>query len=174
MTAAAAPAPGKPRKPVNLAPAPRPVQVAALAGGLALLALAILTKPKLGLLFTASPVIQIHVYAAIAALFLGGAILVLRKGRAFHKAAGWTWVVLMVTLAVASLFITDITPGRWSLIHIISGWVLIAMPLAIFLVRRKKISAHRRVMSLTWLGGLVVAGAFTFVPGRLMHQVFFG
>jgi uncharacterized membrane protein len=174
MTTQAAPSPKheKPRKPVNLAPASRSVQIATAGAGLLLLILAAVSRPNLGLLFAASPIIQLHVYAAVSALFLGGAILVLRKGRTFHKTAGWVWVVLMMTLAIASLFITEITPGHFSLIHILSGWVIIAAPLAIWMVRRGNISTHRRSMTLIWLGGLIIAGAFTFLPGRLMWMVF--
>jgi uncharacterized membrane protein len=40
--------------------------------------------------------------------------------------------------------------------------------------RRHNIRAHRRMMTGNFLFGLIVAGAFTFVPGRLMWRVFFG
>lgn len=33
---------------------------------------------------------------------------------------------------------------------------------------------HRRMMTGLFIGGLVIAGALTFLPGRLMWQVFFG
>ncbi|RYG11141.1 MAG: DUF2306 domain-containing protein [Caulobacteraceae bacterium] len=164
----------KVRKPVNTAPAPRIVQVAVAGVIVAVAVLAIASRPHLDLLFAASPIIQIHVYAAIGAVLLGAAILTVRKGRAFHKAAGWTWVALMTTVAGASLFITSLRPGHWSWIHILSGWTLIALPLALVFVKRRNIGQHRRTMTSIYIGGLIIAGGFTFLPGRLMHQVFFG
>jgi uncharacterized membrane protein len=49
-----------------------------------------------------------------------------------------------------------------------------ALPLAIFAVCRGNVRAHRRTMTGIFIGGLLVAGLFTFVPGRLMFQVFLG
>jgi uncharacterized membrane protein len=36
------------------------------------------------------------------------------------------------------------------------------------------VAEHRRAMISLFLGALVIAGAFTLVPGRIMHQVVFG
>jgi uncharacterized membrane protein len=33
---------------------------------------------------------------------------------------------------------------------------------------------HRFAMVSLYVGGILIAGAFTFVPGRLMYRVFFG
>lgn len=56
-------------------------------------------------LLQASPVIQIHAYAAIAALLLGAAVLFRRKGDRLHKLGGRIWVLLMVVVAISSFFI---------------------------------------------------------------------
>jgi len=49
--------------------------------------------------------IPLHAYAAMAALFLGALQLSMPKGTAFHRAVGFTWVVLMATVSVSSFFI---------------------------------------------------------------------
>jgi hypothetical protein len=41
-------------------------------------------------------------------------------------------------------------------------------------VRQGKIKAHKSKMILLYLGALVIAGGFTFVPGSYMHELFFG
>lgn len=119
-------------------------------------------------------VIQLHIAAALLALLLGTVQLVGIKGTGVHRLIGWTWVVAMVTVAISSLFIRQINPGSFSLIHLLSGWTLIALPMALFAIRRGRVARHASGMTWTFVGGLIVAGAFTFLPGRLLWEVFFG
>ena len=80
----------------------------------------------------------------------------------------------MLTTAVSSLFIRVLNHGAFSLIHLLSGWVIIATPMAVWAARRHKVDFHRKMMAGLFTGGLVVAGALTFLPGRMMWNVFFG
>lgn len=130
--------------------------------------------PRWDLLAAAPAIIRLHIAAAIFAFLIGSVILIGVKGTALHKALGWSWIACMGTTAVSSLFIQTLNPGHWSYIHFISGWVIIALPMAVVAIRRKNVRLHRRLMTGLFVGGLVIAGAFTFVPGRLMFQVFFG
>jgi uncharacterized membrane protein len=45
---------------------------------------------------------------------------------------------------------------------------------SVFLARRGNIHAHRRSMIGLYLGALLVTGAFTLLPGRIMGRVVFG
>jgi uncharacterized membrane protein len=128
--------------------------------------------PRLNLLLKAPWIIQLHVAAALSALGLGAALLLGVKGRSFHKAAGWTWVICMMTVAIGSFWIR--ATGHLSYIHVLSGGVAIGVPLAVAAVKRGDLKSHRASMTRTFLGGLIIAGAFTFVPGRLMWMVFLG
>ena len=130
--------------------------------------------PRWDLLAAAPAIIRLHIAAAVFAFLIGSVILIGVKGTALHKALGWSWIVCMGTTAVSSLFIKVINPGHWSFIHFLSGWVIIALPMAVVAIKRKNVKMHRRLMTGLFVGGLVIAGAFTFVPGRLMFQVFFG
>ena len=76
--------------------------------------------------------------------------------------------------AASSLFITGLNGDSYSLIHLLTGWTLIALPMALVAIRQKKVIMHKRMMTGLFVGGLVVAGAFTFIPGRMMWAVFFG
>jgi len=126
-------------------------------------------------LFAAQPMIlQLHILAALGTVAVGGLIFSLRKGQAFHRTAGWTWVVLMATTAFSSLFIVGLNGDVWSLIHLLSGWVLVTLPLAVYAARKHRVSIHRRAMTGMFVGGSLVAGGFTFLPGRLMWALFFG
>ena len=158
-------------------PARRLWRLAAVAAGVALalaLASTFAHAPDWALLARQPWVIRLHIAAALAALLLGTVQLVGIKGTGLHRLIGWSWVVAMFTVAVSSLFIRQINPGSFSLIHLLSGWTLIALPMALFAVRRGRIASHARGMTWTFIGGLIVAGAFTFLPGRLMWEVFFG
>jgi len=119
-------------------------------------------------------VIRLHVAAASTALLIGVGLMWGPKGTTIHRAFGWTWVIAMMTVAISSFFIHTINPGGFSLIHALSAYVAIGVPMGVAFARRHDIRAHRRMMTGTFLGGLIVAGAFTFVPGRLMWKVFFG
>ena len=143
--------------------------------GLALAAVSTVAHaPDWALLARQPWVIQLHIAAALLALLLGTVQLVGIKGTGVHRLIGWTWVVAMVTVAISSLFIRQINPGSFSLIHLLSGWTLIALPMALFAIRRGRVARHASGMTWTFVGGLIVAGAFTFLPGRLLWEVFFG
>jgi uncharacterized membrane protein len=165
------------RSPFAFFPARRLWLLIAVAVGVGLALAAASTvahAPDWALLARQPPVIQLHIAAALLALLLGTVQLVGIKGTGLHRLIGWSWVIAMLTVAVSSLFIRQINPGAFSWIHLLSGWTLIAVPMAIFAIRKGRIGSHASGMTWTFVGGLIVAGAFTFLPGRLMWEVFFG
>jgi len=122
---------------------------------------------------SASIYIKIHVAGALTSFFTGLIILLSPKGQKFHKTLGWVWVIAMAITAISSFFITGIM-GKWySPIHALSAWTVIGLPLGIAAVRRRDIKTHRASMTGMFVGGMVIAGLFTFMPGRLMWSVFF-
>ena len=126
-------------------------------------------------LLNASPAIQIHAFTAMAALAIGTVQLAAAKGTLPHRTVGWVWVALMFVVAASSLFIHELRIwGSWSPIHLLSIYVLITLPLAVLAAHRHATERHRRAMIGLFVGGLVIAGLFTFYPGRIMHTVLFG
>lgn len=126
-------------------------------------------------LLAAAPVVQVHAFAALAALALGLWQLSAGKGSGVHRAAGWLWAALMLLVAVSSLWIHELRVwGPWSPIHLLSLLVIFAVPAAVFAARRHEVARHRRAMIQLFFFALVVAGAFTLLPGRIMHAVVFG
>ncbi len=123
----------------------------------------------------ASPAIQIHMTAAIAALVLGAFVLWRRKGGAAHKRNGRIWVGLMMVTALSGFFIHEIRMwGNYSPIHIISFLVPISLAYGIREARSGRIAAHQTTMKSAYAGGMIIAGGFTFLPGRLSHEIFLG
>jgi uncharacterized membrane protein len=118
--------------------------------------------------------VKIHLFAALAAIGLGAVMMLSPKGRLFHRTMGWTWVSLMALVAGSSLFITGLNGDKWSFIHLLSGWTLIVLPLAVFAARRHEVKRHRRTMMGLFYGGLLVAGVLAFIPGRLLWNMMLG
>ena len=126
-------------------------------------------------LLNAAPVIQIHAFAAMAAFALGIVQLMAPKGTLPHRTIGWIWVALMAVIAISSFWIHEIRLiGPFSPIHGLSIFTLVMLPLAVLHARRHNVDRHRRAMLGIFVGALVIAGAFTFLPGRIMHAVAFG
>ena len=126
-------------------------------------------------LLNASPAIQLHAFAAMAAFALGVVQLAAPKGTLPHRTIGWTWVVIMVVVAASSFWIHELRIWRaWSPIHLLSIFTLAMLPLAVLHARRHQVARHRNAMIAIFTGALVIAGLFTFVPGRIMHAVLFG
>lgn len=119
--------------------------------------------------------VQLHAIPAIAAFVLGAIQFLGPKGTVPHRALGWIWVVLMALVAISSFNIHTIcTVGPFSPIHLLSIITIVALPIGVWRAPRHKIKALRRSMQLLYLGALIIAGAFTFYPGRIMHDVAFG
>jgi uncharacterized membrane protein len=126
-------------------------------------------------LLNASPIIQVHAFAAIAAFVLGIVQLAGPKGTLPHRTIGWTWVTLLAVVAISSFWIDELRViGPFSPIHLLSIFTLVMLPLAVLHARRHRVVQHRRAMISIFFGALVVAGLFTLLPGRIMHAVVFG
>ena len=126
-------------------------------------------------LLQASWIIQIHAFAAIAAFLLGASQLALPKGTFRHRTVGWIWVMLMAIIAISSFFIHTICSfGGFSWIHALSILTLVTLPMAVAHARAHRVTQHKRLMLILFFAALVIAGIFTFVPGRIMHDVAFG
>lgn len=119
-------------------------------------------------------VIKIHLVSALAALALGAVLMSVRKGRTFHRVAGWVWVSIVAVTAGSTLFITSLSPGRYSLLHLFTGWTLIVLPLAVMWAKRHEVAKHRRNMMGLFYGGFAINLFIAFIPGRTVWAIFFG
>lgn len=126
-------------------------------------------------LLAAPAAVQIHVAAACAAFVVGTVQLIGRKGGTTHRILGWTWAALMTVTAASAFWIVDYRhPSPTAAILLLSLLVLVQLPLALRAAARHDIVQHRRLMFGLYIGALVVAGAFTLLPGRLLSHVVFG
>ena len=102
-------------------------------------------------LLDASPAIQMHAFAAIAAFLLGVVQLTAPKGTLPHRTFGFLWVGLMLLVCISSFWIHELRVwGQWSPIHLLSIFTLVALPLAVRMPaarRRPAPEGHDRAFS---------------------------
>ncbi|MEI9989699.1 MAG: DUF2306 domain-containing protein [Rhizomicrobium sp.] len=125
------------------------------------------------------PAVQIHVATVVPAFLIGTfLIFVSRKGSALHRAFGYLYLVLMSVTAVTTLFVHQLMPHSpfWGLspIHLLVPLTLFAVVGALRGAWTHNVALHKRAMIGLYVGGMLIAGALTFLPGRIMHAVAFG
>jgi uncharacterized membrane protein len=59
-------------------------------------------------------------------------------------------------------------------VHTFSILTLYTIPTAYIAIKKGNIIVHKRKMIILYIGALVIAGAFTLMPGRYLHNVIFG
>lgn len=121
--------------------------------------------------------IIIHLATVIPALPLGAYILWRRKGDRLHKFLGRTWASLMFTTAIVSFWIgrpdgAGLFGTHLSFIHIFAVITIVSIPLGIWMARIGNIKEHYRAMQGPYIG-LVIAGLFAFIPGRVLGSLVF-
>lgn len=128
-----------------------------------------------GALAAAPAWVQVHVVAALLAAGLGAVQFLRRKGTGSHRAVGWGWVGAMAVTAVSSVAMVGTCAVRgFSVIHLLTAFTLVVLPFAVVHARAGRIRQHRSDMIWLYTGAIVIAGAFTLTPGRLMHDIAFG
>ncbi len=70
--------------------------------------------------------------------------------------------------------IRGLNGGSLSVIHILSAWTLIQVPLIVWAARSHNIARHRAAVRGMVTGALLIAGIFTFPFGRLLGHWLFG
>ena len=122
-----------------------------------------------------TPIIAIHLTAALVGLVLGAVQLARTKGTPSHRLIGRVWVAAMVVAAVSSFWIESITHGHgFSYIHVLSVWTLIALTVALIAIRRRNVRLHRGFMVGSYVGLLVAGLGAVAVPGRVLYVFLFG
>jgi len=122
-----------------------------------------------------TPVIAVHMTAALAAIVTGPVALWARRGATqrprLHRAFGYAWVTLMVITAVSAIFIRDHAlpnVAGFSPIHILVPVTLVGLVGAFWFLFKGNIKAHRETMQRLYFGACLLAGAFTLLPQRLI------
>lgn len=130
---------------------------------------------------TLTPLIAVHMTAALLAIATGPVALWARRGRQhrprLHRAFGYAWVTLMLITAVSALFIRDTSLPNiagYTPIHILVPVTLLGLFGAFWMLARGNVEGHRKIMQRLYIGACLVAGAFTLLPQRYLGQLVLG
>ena len=122
-----------------------------------------------------------HTAFALAAVPVGVYIFLNKKGTARHKLAGRFWVALLTIVSMSAMPIQSINSGHYSLIHLFIPFTIGSLMYSIWSIRRFKVTclqkyryAHMYSMIGVYVGALLIAGAFTLLPGRFLNGIVFG
>lgn len=120
----------------------------------------------------------LHLGSLVPAFVIGSYLLLNRKGTPVHKFLGKIYMGLMLFTAFITLFMEALVGPKFlnhfGFLHLLSLFVLYTVPTAYSAIRAGNIELHKRKMVGLYVGALLVAGAFTLSPGRLIHTWLFG
>lgn len=123
------------------------------------------------------PLAYAHLATVLPALAIGTYLMIRRKGSPTHRLLGKIYMMLMMTTALITLFMPAVVGptlfNHFGFIHIFSVLTLHGVPQAYFAARKHDVRTHRNHMIGLYVGGLLIAGAFAFMPGRLLYRWFF-
>ncbi|MGZ9166620.1 MAG: DUF2306 domain-containing protein [Anaerolineales bacterium] len=120
----------------------------------------------------------LHLATVLPAFFIGAFQLLMRRGTSSHKRFGRIYMLLVLATAFITLAMpAEVGPrflNHFGVIHLFSFLALFGVPIAYIAVRHGYIRAHRAAMISLYVGGILIAGAFAFSPGRMLHAWLFG
>jgi len=126
-------------------------------------------------------ILSLHALPGLLALILGSIVLLSKKGTKTHKRRGYMWLRLMLLISLTAIFIQEINPGSYSLIHLLIPWTIFSIIFGIYAIKKFKVTKnkvwrnlHQWTMIGLFFGALVIAGAFTLMPGRMLNEIIFG
>jgi uncharacterized membrane protein len=118
-----------------------------------------------------------HLATIVPAFLIGTYLLVMTKGTSRHRLLGKVYMGLMlVTATITLLMPAQVGPRvfwHFGYIHLFSLLVFYSVPTAFINARRGNVKAHKSAMIGLYVGGILIAGSFAFMPGRLLHRWLF-
>lgn len=128
-----------------------------------------------------SPIIAIHMTAALAAIAIGPIALWARQGARprprLHRAFGYAWVTLMLATAISAIFIRDPSLpniGGYTPIHILVPVTIGSLVYAFWQLAHGNVRGHAGTMRKLYFFACGVAGVFTLLPQRYLGQLLWG
>jgi uncharacterized membrane protein len=118
-----------------------------------------------------------HLATVIPCFIIGTVLLLIKKGTKIHRYFGGIYMILMLITATITLFMpSKVGPtifNHFGWIHSFSFLTIYTVPTAYLAIKKGNIKVPKRKMILLYFGAIIIAGGFTFVPGRYLHELFF-
>ena len=112
------------------------------------------------------------------AFLIGTYLLFTEKGTGTHKKLGRIYMVLMLVTATITLFmkarVGPVFLNHFGYIHSLSMLTIYTVPFAYFAAKKGNSKKHKSGMIGLYAGGIIIAGSFALMPGRLLHGWIFG
>ena len=125
-----------------------------------------------------TPLIAVHMSAAITAVVLGPFALWARLGRTtrprLHRAFGYAWVTCMIAAALSAVFIRDFglpNIAGYTPIHLLIPVTLVSLYKAFVYLHQGNFQGHRKTMQWLYISACLIAGAFTLLPKRYLGNL---
>lgn len=120
-----------------------------------------------------SPIMWAHLLTVLPALLIGAVVMVQRKGTTAHIVLGRAYMLLMLTTAILSFWVRGLNGESLSPIHALSAWSIASVIAGWWAIRTGRRRLHRNFM-IGLYAGVVIAGAFTLLPGRALGRLLWG
>jgi len=119
------------------------------------------------------PIMGIHIFAGIGALFIGIALIFLISAGDGYNKLGRFWQVTMLVLVLTSFDIKVMNQGEFSPVHGLSIIVLALILVEVWasLSQRLRTQKYSRIGSFVML--VIILGAIVSSPGGVINQWFF-
>jgi len=126
---------------------------------------------------TYTQLMYLHLATVVPCFFIGIFLFSAKKGTPFHRKMGKLYMLLMLFTALVTIFMpAHVGPqlfNHFGWLHSFTLLTLITVPAAYQDARKGRIKNHKRKMLLLYVGAILIAGSFTFVPGRFLYRFFF-
>ena len=164
----------KPRIPYSKSLAPNVYEKLLSAGAIILLGCVVVAILKGRAEWASIPLlVWPHLLTIVVAVALTPVMLLRPRGTTAHRQLGWVWVSAMFLTAFLSLFLRTASNGSFSVIHILSVYTMIQVPIIVWSARKHNLKRHRYGVRAMVTGALLIAGFFTFPFNRLLgHWLF--
>jgi uncharacterized membrane protein len=122
--------------------------------------------------------VKVHLATVVPAFAIGTwQIFLSRKGSVGHRTLGYVYLGLVTVTAIDALFIHSLMPKAplgLSPVHLLVPFTLFGVVNALLGARNHDTRRHRNAMIGVYVGGMLIAGGLTLLPGRIMHALLFG
>lgn len=120
----------------------------------------------------------LHLATVVPCFLIGTLLLIIKKGTTTHRYLGRIYMAFMLFTASVTLFMpAEVGPtlfNHFGFVHSFSFLTIYTVPTAFWAIKNGNIKAHKRKMILLYFGAIIIAGGFTFTPGRYLYSLFFG
>ena len=103
-----------------------------------------------------------HLATVVPCFIIGTILLLIEKGTKTH----------MITVFMPAHVGPRIL-NHFGWIHIFSFLAIYTVPTAYWAIKKGNIRSHKRKMIILYFGAIIIAGGFTFMPGRYLYELFF-